>query len=264
MAFEAILFEVREHVAYLTLNRPEVFNALDATLARNLLEAVTACKRDETVRAVLVTGAGNAFCAGGDLRSFAAALTDAGLAAELRTILASLHEAITRLTQLAAPVVAAVNGAAAGAGFSLVNACDLVLASESARFTVAYTQVGLTPDGSSTYFLPRRIGLSRALELTLTNRLLTAHEAMEWGIVNRVVNDADLAREARALAMQLAAGPTRALGAAKHLLRESADATLQEQLAREADTIARMGTTADAAEGIQAFLAKRPPRFTGR
>src|SRR5262249_1171602 len=151
------------------------------------------------VRAVLLTGAGNAFCAGGDLRSFAAAFVDVGLAAELHRILESLHEAITRLTRLAAPVLAAVNGAAAGAGFSLVNAFDPVLAGESARFTVAYTGVGLTPDGSSTYFLPRRIGLSRALELTLTNRLLTAREALDWGIVNRVVPDVDLAGAAQAL-----------------------------------------------------------------
>ncbi len=264
MAFEALLFEVRESVAHITLNRPDVFNALDATLARDILAAVTECERDTTIRALLLTGAGKAFCAGGDLRTFAAALADEGLAAELRSILESLHQAITRLTQLEAPVLAAVNGAAAGAGLSLVNACDLVVAGESARFTVAYTRAGLTPDGSSTYFLPRRIGLSRALELTLTNRTLTAQEALDWGIVNRVVADADLASEAETLALQLAAGPTRALGAAKRLLRESSDSTLDEQLAREAEEIAAIVRTEDAHEGIQAFLEKRSPRFTGR
>jgi 2-(1,2-epoxy-1,2-dihydrophenyl)acetyl-CoA isomerase len=263
MAYTALLFDVRDHVAHLTLNRPDVYNALDATMARDLLAAVTACEQDPAVRAVLLTGAGKAFCAGGDLRTFAAAHTGAGTAEELRVVLESLHDAIFRLTHLKAPVIAAVNGVAAGAGLSIACACDLVLASDAARFTVAYTRAGLTPDGSSTYFLPRRVGLGRALELALTNRTFDAHEALEWGIANRVVPAADLTAEAESLAAQLARGPTRTLGATKLLLRASWETALQQQLTREAETITTIAATADAREGILAFVEKRPPNFTG-
>jgi len=162
------------------------------------------------------------------------------------------------------PVVAAVHGAAAGAGMSLACACDLVVAAESARFTMSYSNAGLTPDGSSTYYLPRLVGLRRATELTLTNRRLSAQEAMEWGIVTRVVPDEDLSEEATALASQLAAGATKALGAAKRLLQSGWTETLETQMEHETQTIADMARTSDAPEGIAAFLEKRQAEFTGR
>jgi 2-(1,2-epoxy-1,2-dihydrophenyl)acetyl-CoA isomerase len=263
-SYTALLFEVRDGVAHITLNRPEVYNALDATLARELAEVVGICRQESAVRAVILTGAGKAFCAGGDLRSFhAAQQTSAEFGGSDGGVLGPLHEAIRGFTQMDAPVIAAVNGVAAGAGLSLACACDIVVAAEGARFTVAYTRAGLTPDGSATYFLPRRIGMARALDLTLTNRMLSAQEAEVWGLVGRVVPDEELAREVEGLAVQLAAGPTAALGAAKRLLRAGWTATLDEQLEREAETITRMFDSPDGREGIAAFVEKRPPRFKG-
>jgi 2-(1,2-epoxy-1,2-dihydrophenyl)acetyl-CoA isomerase len=170
---------------------------------------------------------------------------------------------MSRLARANAPLITAVNGAAAGAGMSLAIAGDLVLAAESARFTMAYTRAGLTPDGSSTYFLPRIVGLKRALELTLTNRVLSAQEALEWGIVTRVVANDDLLREASDLAQELADGPTLALGAAKRLLHASLDDRLETQMELETRAIADMSLTADGREGIAAFHEKRAPGFRG-
>jgi 2-(1,2-epoxy-1,2-dihydrophenyl)acetyl-CoA isomerase len=257
-----VLLEIRDHVAHLTLNRPTAGNAIDLATAKALLAAAVRCDEDGDVRAVLLTGAGTMFCAGGDLRSFAAS---SGRLGELLTELTqALHAAIARLAHMDAPVVAAVNGAAAGAGMSLACAADLVVAAESARFTMAYTAAGLSPDGSSTYFLPRLIGLRRTVELMLTNRRLSAAEALEWGIVNQVVPDAELGATAARLAGTLAGGPTRAFGTVKKLLLASALQDLQAQLDVETRGIVGMAATDDAREGIAAFLAKRRPVFHGR
>jgi 2-(1,2-epoxy-1,2-dihydrophenyl)acetyl-CoA isomerase len=265
-SYTALLFEVRDAVAHITLNRPEVYNALDSTMARELAQVIGICAQDHAVRAVILTGAGKAFCAGGDLRSFHAALTDGQgeIGGRVGQTLDPLHEAVLGMTRLDAPVIAAVNGVAAGAGLSLACACDIVVVAESARFTVAYTKAGLTPDGSSTYFLPRRIGMGRALDLTLTNRPFSAREALEWGLASRVVPDADLMAEAETLAGQLASGATGALGAAKRLLYAGWTATLEEQLDREGESIVRMANSPDGREGIAAFVAKRAPQFAGR
>jgi 2-(1,2-epoxy-1,2-dihydrophenyl)acetyl-CoA isomerase len=164
---------------------------------------------------------------------------------------------------MAPPAVAAVHGFAAGAGMSLAIACDLVIAAQSARFNVAYTRVGLTPDGSLSYFLSRLIGLRRALELTLTNRILSAEEALHWGLITRVVPEAELLEEANTLATQLAAGPPKALGATKRLLHDGWAETLETQMELESETITRIAHTRDAREGITAFLEKRPPKYKG-
>jgi 2-(1,2-epoxy-1,2-dihydrophenyl)acetyl-CoA isomerase len=261
MEYSALLFDVRDNVARITLNRPEAANSLNETLARDLMHAALRCDEDPAIRAVVITGAGRMFCAGGDLKSFAA--QGDNLPYHLKEVTTYFHAAVSRMARMDAPVIAAVNGAAAGAGMSLACACDLVLAAESARFTMAYTRAGLTPDGSSTYFLPRIVGIKRALELTITNRTLSAEEAQAWGIVTRVVPDADLLDAAQQLAAQLAAGPTRAFGASKRLLFAGWTETLETQMENESQAIAAMAGTADGREGIDAFLAKRAPSFRG-
>jgi len=262
MTYSTLLYEVREAVAWITLNRPQAANALNAEMGRELMEVTLAADEDAGVRAVVITGAGSLFCAGGDLRAF----SESGerVSSTLKEITTYLHAAISRLARMDPPVVAAVNGAAAGAGMSLACACDFVMAAETARFTMAYTRAGLTPDGSATYFLPRLVGPRRALELTLTNRTLSAQEAVEWGIANRVVAADALLEEAQALATQLAVGPTRAFGTAKRLLREGWNESLESQMENESRAIAAIARSADSREGIAAFLEKRAPRFTGR
>lgn len=175
-----------------------------------------------------------------------------------------LHATISRMARMDPPVVAAVHGAAAGAGLSLACACDLVVAAESSHFSMAYSNAGLTPDGSSTYYLPRLVGFKRAMELTLTNRQISSWEAEEWGIVTRVVPDEDLPENAATLASQLAASATKALGAAKRLLHSGWSETLETQMEHETQTIANIVRTADAREGIAAFMEKRPAEFTGK
>ncbi len=256
-----VLLDVRDNVAHITLNRPESYNTFNDELILGLMRAALVCDQDRSVRAVVITGAGKAFSAGGDLRAFAANRDE--LPGHIKEWTTYLHAAISLLTRMRAPVIVAVNGVAAGAGMALVCACDVKIAAESARFTMAYTAAGLSPDGSGTYFVTRAVGLSRALDLALTNRMLTAREAMEWGIVSRVAPDAELSAQAEQLAAQLAGGATEALAAAKRLIRDGWNQSLETQMALESESIARMTTTADAAEGIQAFLEKRPPRFRG-
>ena len=175
-----------------------------------------------------------------------------------------LHAAVARLAKMDAPLVAAVTGAAGGAGMSLVAACDIVVAGRSAKFTMGYTKAGLVPDGTSSFFLSRVVGLRRAMDLVLTNRVLTAEQAEDWGLVSRVVDDDAVIAEATALAKQLAAGPTKAFGLAKRTLYAGAASPLEEAMERESAAIAVAAATADAQEGIGAFLAKRPADFRGR
>jgi 2-(1,2-epoxy-1,2-dihydrophenyl)acetyl-CoA isomerase len=260
--FDNLLFDLSDHVARITLNRPEAANGIDLALGRDLMRAAIRCDEDPDVRAVLLTGAGKMFCAGGDLKSFASFGDD--LPAALKELTAYLHAATSRLARMDAPLIVAVNGAAAGAGMSLAVAGDLVVAAASAKFTMAYTAAGLSPDGSSTHYLPRLIGLRRTQELMFTNRRLSAGEALEWGLVNRVVPDEALLDEAGALAAQLAQGPTRAYGSVKTLLEASFSGTLETQMELEARAIAAMAGTPDGKEGIQAFLEKRRPAFSGR
>lgn len=262
MPYITLLFEVRDSVAHVTLNRPDAANSLNMQMARDLMDVMLRCDSDPAVRAVVLTATGKMFCAGGDLKSFAAEREAVG--EHVKEVTTYLHAAISAMARMDAPVVGAINGVAAGAGMSLACACDVVIATESARFTMAYTRAGLTPDGSSTYYLPRRVGLSRALELTLTNRVLSAQEALAWGIVNWVVPDTDFPTRTEALASELAAGPTGAFGTAKHLLWNGWNTTLETQMAAESWAVAAQAQSADAREGITAFLEKRPPRFTGK
>jgi 2-(1,2-epoxy-1,2-dihydrophenyl)acetyl-CoA isomerase len=262
MSEDPVLLEVSAAVARVTLNRPAAANAIDLTVARALAQAADDIAARGDVRAVLLAGAGDRFCGGGDVRSFAGAGDQ--LDARLAEIVDALHRGVVAFAALDLPIVAAVQGSAAGAGLSLVAAADIVIAAESAKFVMAYTAIGLTPDGGSTWFLERSIGRQRALELVLTNRALSAREAMDWGLVARVVADEDLGTEADRLATALAAGPTSAFGAAKRLLRAAPTATLPEQLAAEATAIVRAGASRDAREGVAAFAEKRRPEFDGR
>ena len=263
MPYETVLLTRAAGVATLTLNRPEAFNALDMTLGRDLFHAVLEADDDAAVRAIVVTGAGKAFCAGGDVKAFADNLDHIG--ALIKELTTYLHGAVSRLCRSEKPVIMAINGVAAGGGMSLALAGDLVLAAESARFTMAYAKIAATPDGSSTYYLPRLIGVRRALELYLTNRALSAREAQEWGLITRVVPDGELASAADALARELAQGPTRAFGGAKRLFHQSTWESLETQMELEAQAIAASGRTDDFRAGVTAFANKQPaPPFRGR
>ena len=259
MSYETLLFDVKAGVAQIRLNREKAANALNLQMCRDLQDAALRCQSDASVRAVVISAEGKMFCAGGDLGAF----SNAGDAAPrlLKEMTIHLHAAISRFSRMDAPVIGAVTGIAAGAGFSLVAAMDLAIAGESAKFTMAYTRAGLTPDGSSTWFLPRLIGTRRSLELMLTNRLLKAPEALEWGIVNQVVSDDAVLETAMQLARELARGATAAFGVTKRLLLASGSASLETQMEMEGDAIAAASGTPAGREGIAAFLEKRPAKF---
>ena len=262
MAYQHLLLERRDHVATITLNRPDAYNALDLELGRELFHASLEVDEDPDVRCVVITGAGKAFCAGGDVKGFVDNLPRIGiLVKELTTY---LHGAVSRLTRSPKPVIMAVNGVAAGGGLSFALSGDLVVAAESARFTMAYSKIAATPDGSSSYFLPRLVGLRRALELYLTNRVLSAREALEWGLVTRVVPDAELGTAVTTLARELANGPSKAYGGAKRLFHQSTWESLETQMELEAQAIAASGHTEDFRSGVTAFARKQTPTFRGR
>jgi len=262
MEYKTLLFDVRDNVAHITLNRPDAANSINEEMGKDLMHAALRCDEDPEIRAVLISGAGKIFSGGGDLKAFTAKGDQ--LPYHIKEITTYLHAAMSRLTRMDAPVVAAVHGAVAGAGMSIAIACDILVAAETTRFMVAYTRAGLVPDGSSTYFLPRIVGLKRALELTLTNRMFSAQEALQWGLVSHVVPDNELIEQARAIAVRLAAGPTRAYGISKRLLHSGWTETLETQMENESQAIANSARTTDAREGITAFLEKRPPKFKGQ
>lgn len=260
--FETLLFSIDAGIARITLNRPESANGLNLKMATELLDTAIACRTSDAVRAVLLSGNGKMFCAGGDLKSFRD--NSERLENYVSRLTTELHAALSHFARMRAPLIVAVNGAAAGAGFSLAAAGDLVLAGRSAKFTMAYTAAGLVPDGGSSYFLPRIIGLRRTQELMLTNRRLSADEALDWGLISRVVDDAELPNEAEKLAEQIASGPTGSYGAVKKLLASTFQAPLETQMEMESAAISRAAVSADGREGVTAFFDKRLPAFTGR
>jgi 2-(1,2-epoxy-1,2-dihydrophenyl)acetyl-CoA isomerase len=262
MTYEHLILERSGAVATITLNRPDAFNALNLGLGRDLFHAALEVDEDPTVRCVVITGAGKAFCAGGDVKDFVDNLPSIGV--HIKELTTYLHGAISRLSRTDKPVIMAINGVAAGGGFSFALSGDLVIAAESARFTMAYSKIAATPDGSSSYFLPRLIGLRRSMELYFTNRVLSAREAFEWGLVTRVVPDAELRSSVGALARDLAQGPSKAFGGAKRLLHQSTVESLETQMELEAQSIAAMGHTEDFRAGVTAFAAKKTPTFQGR
>jgi 2-(1,2-epoxy-1,2-dihydrophenyl)acetyl-CoA isomerase len=258
-----VLLDIKDYVATVRLNRPDKGNAIDADMADDLAEAATQIAERSDVRAVLIAGNGPNFTVGGDLGLFAGTAHER-LPNRLRRMIDSYHLAIDRLTSIDAPVIAAVRGGAGGGGLGLLYVADIVVAADDARFALGYGALGLTADGGNTWFLPRMVGMRRAQEFFLLNRRLTAQEALAFGLVSRLVPDDAVETEAAGLAAKLAAGPTRAFGAVRRMLRQSFETGLSDQLAAEKDSIVAASSTQDAQEGIAAFVAKRRPQFHGR
>jgi 2-(1,2-epoxy-1,2-dihydrophenyl)acetyl-CoA isomerase len=258
-----VLLSMDQGVAHLRLNRPEASNGLDVTLLKTLHSALMSCHADPGLRVVLFTGAGKNFCAGGDVKDFASKGAD--LPDYLREATSWLGICTQALISLPAPVVTLVQGfAAGGGGIGLVCASDIVLAAESARFMSGATRVGMAPDGGSSVTLSRLIGHRKAMEFVLTNPVYTAVQALEAGMVTRVVGDERLTEEGEALARELAAGPSLALAATKRLMWDGLGRSVEEALPDESRTVSALSGTHDALEGLAAVIEKRTPNYEGR
>lgn len=261
MAGDLVTFERKGAVAWITLARPDTGNSMNVALLSGLSEAVRRCEADAAIRAVVLTGSGRFFCVGGDLGGMR---DPAETALSIRTMTLHLHAVIVALARMRAPSIAAVNGPAAGAGLSLALGCDFLIASEAAQFASAYAAAGLSADGGQSWTLPRRVGAHRARVMMLQGRKLSAAEALDWGIADQVVMPDALAGAAGEMAESLANGPTAAFGRMKNLLADTACTSLEAQLELEARGISASVDSADASEGIAAFMAKRKPVFQGR
>jgi 2-(1,2-epoxy-1,2-dihydrophenyl)acetyl-CoA isomerase len=252
---------VEDGVARLRLVRGDARNAIDPGMVRGLGEAVAACAEAGGVRALLISADGPSFTVGGDLRHFASELER--LPQELDEMVGGYHEALGTLAELPVPIVCAVQGGAAGGGLGLLWCADMVVAADDLKLATGFTRLGLNGDGGSSWWLPRLVGMPRARELLIGGRVLNAAEALEWGLVSRVVPLAELEAEALAAVRELAAGPTLALGEIRRLLAGSGARSLHEGLAAEHEAMIRTGATSDAREGVTAFVERRAPRFAG-
>ncbi|WP_262063403.1 enoyl-CoA hydratase/isomerase family protein [Streptomyces sp. STR69] len=259
-----VVHTVSDQVAYLTLNRPEAMNAITPPQRDHLIALLTEASADPSVRAVVLTGTGRGFCAGADLRGGGAANGERVAGDVARTIRLGAQRLIAAVLDCEKPVIAAVNGTAAGLGAHLALACDLVLAAESARFIEVFVRRGLVPDGGGAYLLPRLIGPQRAKELMFFGDALTATDAERLGLVNRVVPDGELEKTAREWAQRLATGPTRALALTKQLVNASLDSDRATAFAAEAAAQEINMTTEDAQEGVASFVERRSPEYRGR
>jgi 2-(1,2-epoxy-1,2-dihydrophenyl)acetyl-CoA isomerase len=256
---EGLIIEIEGPVATLTLDRPEIGNAIDLPLARALLKAAVRCDQDAAIRCVVLTAKGRLFCAGGDLGSFGSAGGD--LPGFLSELAGTLHLALSRLMRMPKPFLTLVNGPAAGAGLSLAIAGDIVIAARSAHFTPAYGAIGLSPDGGMSWYLPKLIGIRRAQEMLLLNQRVQAADAQAIGLISRVVDDGDLLDEGRQTARTLAESATRAIAETRRLLLESFHGELESHLERETRSIAALSAGKESLEGIRAFRERRKPRF---
>jgi enoyl-CoA hydratase/carnithine racemase len=264
MTYKCLLYEAKDGVATLTLNRPERMNALGDTLREDFLDAITRTAADPDVRVMIVTGSGKAFCAGGDVKAMNEAKETGRERPLLDKIAPSRDRTLLAMRDAPQPIIAAINGAAAGAGMNLALGCDLRLASTAAKFSQAFVKRGLHPDWGGTYFLPRVVGMARAAEMIFTGEVIDAAEALKLGIVSRVVAPEELLTTVTALARRIAAGPPMAIRLAKHSLYANAERDLKAAL--EGETFAQniCFETEDAREGIRAFVEKRDPVFRGR
>ena len=258
--------------ARILLNRPEALNAWNEQFGRDLLDAVTTVSADDSIRAVLITGAGRGFSSGADLKEQRNARADDGATREMpdsgvpdlsSRLKEVYHPIITGLREMPKPAVAAVNGPAVGIGCSLALACDLIVAAESAYFLLAFVNIGLVPDGGSTVFIPARVGFARAAEMAMLGERVPAQQALDWGLINRIVPDDELQPGADALLQLLAHGPTTSYAGSKRLLNRRMYADLAGQLDAEAEAQSEQGQSQDFIEGVLAFVEKRPPDFTG-
>ncbi|MBP7510921.1 MAG: enoyl-CoA hydratase/isomerase family protein [Bacteroidia bacterium] len=259
MNYETILFDVNNGIANLTLNRPDVFNAFNEQLSADVNDALKNVSKDRSIRVLVITGSGKAFCSGQDLKSIAGSSN--------RSLSDSLYKRynpmIRAIRNLNVPVICKLNGVAAGAGCSLALACDMIIASENASLIEVFVNVGLVLDSGSSYFLPRLVGAARAFELATLGGKVTANQALEWGMVNKVVKAEELDAEVSALAERYAAAPTKAIGLMKKMLNKSFTSDLDTMLEYEAYCQEIAGRSSDYKEGVTAFNEKRKPAFTG-
>jgi len=258
---QSILLSVDAGVATLTFNRPHVFNAMDAEMMSQFRAAAERVQRDTGVRALVLRGEGRAFISGGDVALFHQHIEE--LPEAIVRWGRDMHFAVLALRRMAKPVLASVQGACAGAGFSILCAADLAVAADSARFSLAYANIGASPDGGSSHFLPRLVGYKKAMELTLLPDLFDARTAKHLGLVNWVVAEEQLVEETARLTHRLAAGPTFAYGEAKRLMNQSFERSIETQMEEELVAFARCAQTRDLAEGVAAFVKKRAPVFSG-
>ncbi len=264
MAYECLLYDMQDGIATLTLNRPERLNALGGTLREDLYDAVTRSANDPNVGVLVITGAGRGFCSGGDVKSMNERETSGAAPLPIERFAPLRDRIILAMRDCQKPVIAAVNGAAAGAGMNLALACDMRIASSAARFSQAFVKRGLHPDWGGTYFLPRMVGIAKACELIFTGEAIDAAEALKLGIVNAVVAPDDLMPETRKLARKIAAGPPVAIRLAKRAIQHNQDVDLRAALEFETFAQSICRETEDAREGIRAFVEKRTPVFRGR
>lgn len=256
---EIVLLDVVDGTATITLNRPEKGNAIDLPMARRLSEVAIACDEDPTIRCVVLKAAGKMFCVGGDIGAFGSA--SEAVPSLLKGITAPLHSAIARFMRMRKPLVCAIQGPAAGAGLGLALLGDIVIATKAAHFTMAYTAIGLTPDGATTWLLPRLVGLRVAQEMTATNRRITADEAVNMGLITRAVDDGDFGGDVTKTVTALRSASTTALGSVRDLLIASYSNSLETQMEIESRTISDAARGPDGREGMRAFLEKRKPVF---
>jgi 2-(1,2-epoxy-1,2-dihydrophenyl)acetyl-CoA isomerase len=264
MSYETVIWDVEDGVGRITLNRPEVLNAWNTQFGLDLRDVVTKDAQDESIRALLITGAGRGFSSGADLKNEGVGdVADDGMPDVRKRLKELYHPILLGLRELPKPVVAAVNGPAVGIGASLAFACDLIVASSSSYFNLAFVNIGLMPDGGSTAFVPAAVGKARAFQMALLGERIPAQQALDWGLINQVVEPESLSKESLDLAKRLASGPTRSYAGSKRALNQMVYGDLNAQLELEADIQHELFRTNDVREGVTAFVEKRDPSFTG-